>query len=403
MKIALCPDIHCYYGSRYDVLDDEGGSIRKKEWMRVASKMYSDCRHHGVDVLIAPGDYFVNPKPTAEQIMLVTAMFSAFETAGIPVFGITGNHDVAGAGTKSMDDIVAEIGRKPGWCFQTFGTKVFEKNGEKVGFAFLPFVKAPEIAAYNPDFGSKELSEHLLQISADLFKKLEGADKKILVGHWSIQGAIASSGKTMEATLSGVETVLPKGDLIRQGWDACLFGHIHVPQVLSDKDNGGPFIAYSGCFQRINVGEANDRRGFYIYDTKARTYEFYDLPAIPMKVFEKDIHTEADYKELLEEIGNTDLSEQYAYVKYTVDKDNFALVSKKAIEKALEAQNPLSIIGIMPKVVYANRQRDASVTEALDSEAALDKWLTDRETDPERARHVKEKYRDIIEELKEED
>ena len=399
MKIALSPDVHCYYASRYDVQDSSGQSIRKKEWKKIANKMLITCKEQGVDVLVVPGDFFVNPKPTAEQVLLVSSMLHAFERAGIKVVGITGNHDVGGAGTTSMDEVVAEIGRNRKWCYSSFDTTVIGEGDNAVGFAFLPFVKAPELVAYNPDFASKELSDRLINVSEDLFKKLGDVKKKILVGHWSIQGAVTSSGKTMEATLSGVETVLPLGDLINQGWDACMFGHIHVPQVLSDKQKGGPFIAYSGCFQRINVGEAGDARGFYIFDTDTEAYKFYRLPAIPMKVFSKEIKTSKDFDDLIDEIKSKPLTGKYAYVKYIVDRDDFALVDKKAIELALKEQNPLSIVGIKPKVLFAARQRDASLTETLDNETALGKWLSNRQVDDDRSKRVMAKYRQIMDEI----
>ena len=395
MKIALAPDLHCYYASRYDVQDESGQSVRKKEWKKIAARMFNICKEQGVDVLVVPGDFFVNPKPTAEQVLLVSTMLHAFEKTGIKVLGITGNHDVGGAGTTSMDEVVAEIGRNRKWCYSSFGTTVVGEGDDAVGFAFLPFVKAPELVAYNPDFANKELSDRLINVSGELFDKLGDVKKKILVGHWSIQGAITSSGKTMEATLSGVETVLPKGDLIRQGWDACLFGHIHVPQVLSVN----PFIAYSGCFQRINIGEAGDARGFYIYNTDTADYIFHDLPAIPMKVFSKDIQSEKDFDDLLAEIKTKPLKGRYAYVKYTIDKDNFALVDKKAIEQALKEQCPLNIVGIMPKVIYTARQRDATLTETLDGETALEKWLANKQASAARIKSVMEKYRQYVEKL----
>ena len=399
MKIALSPDLHCFYASRYDVVDKSGQSVRKKEWKKIASRLFTTCKEQGVDVLVVPGDFFVNPKPTAEQVLLVSSMLHAFEKSGIKVLGITGNHDVGGAGTTSMDEVVAEIGRNHKWCYSSFDTTVVGNGDDTVGFAFLPFVKSPELVAYNPDFASKEMSDRLINVSGELFDKLGDVKKKILIGHWSIQGAVTSSGKTMETTLSGAETVLPKGDLIRQGWDACLFGHIHVPQVLSDKKNNGPFIAYSGCFQRINIGEANDARGFYIYDTDTADYEFYNLPAIPMKVFSKEIKTEQDFDDLLTEIKSKSLKGRYAYVKYIVDKDNFALVDKKAIEQALKEQDPLSIVGIMPKVIYTARQRDSSLTETLDGETALEKWLSNKQVSDTRAKSVMQKYRKYIEDM----
>ena len=84
--------------------------------MHIAGRLYATCKKQKVDVLVAPGDFFVNPKPTAEQILLVSTMFSAFENADIPVLGITGNHDIGGAGTTPMDKVVAEIGHHARWC-----------------------------------------------------------------------------------------------------------------------------------------------------------------------------------------------------------------------------------------------------------------------------------------------
>lgn len=403
MKIALSPDIHCFYGSRYDVMDKTGKSIRKKEWMKIASKMLTTCKEQGVDVLVAPGDFFVNPKPTAEQVLLVSSMLHQFERAGIKVVGITGNHDVGGAGTTSMDEVVAEIGRNHKWCYTTFDTAVIGEGDDAVGFAFLPFVKAPELVAYNPDFASRKLSDRLMNVAEDLYNKLGDVKKKILVGHWSIQGARTSSGRTMEQTLSGTETVLPLGDLIRQNWDACLFGHIHVPQVLNDKKRGGAFVAYSGCFQRINIGEAHDARGFFIFDTDTADYKFYKLPAIPMKVFSKEINSEKDFDDLIAEIKSKPLAGRYAYVKYTVDRDNFAMVDKKVIERALKEQNPLSIVGIMPKITYAARQRDASLTEGLEAKTALTKWLSNKQVDDNKASRVMAKYLKFMEAMENED
>ena len=399
MKIALSPDIHCYYAGKYDVLDKSGNSLRKREWIRIANKMLATCKEQKVDVLIVPGDFFVNPKPTAEQVLLVAKMLRAFEHAGIKVVGITGNHDVGGARSTSMDEVVAEIGRNRKWCYTTFDTTVIGEGDNAVGFAFLPFVKAHEISAYNPDYAGRALSDKLTNIAEGLFEKLGDVKTKILVGHWSIQGAVTSSGKKMESTLTGAEPVLQTSALVEQGWDACMFGHIHVPQVLCDKKKNGPFIAYSGCFQRINVGEAGDARGFYIYNTEDASYSFHALPAIPMKVFSKEISSKEDFDALIAEIKETPLKGRYAYVKYTINKDDFALVDKKDIEKALTEQNPLSIIGIMPKVIYEARQRDATLTESLDGETALVKWLGNKGVDADRVARILGKFREMSDKL----
>lgn len=395
MKIALAPDLHCFY-STYDVATKKGESIRKKEWKLVGAKMLATCKEQGVETVIFPGDFFVNPKPTAEEVLIVASLLHAFERAGMNVIGITGNHDITGAGRKSMDEVVAEIGRNKKWCYSSFDTDVI---GD-VGFAFLPFVKVPELTAYNPDYASRALSEQLTHVTDELYEKLGDVKKKILIGHWSIQGAITSSGKTMENTLTGTETVIPLGDLVRRGWDACLFGHIHLPQVLKESK---PFVAYSGCFQRINVGEAKDPRGFFIFDTDTDQYKFHKLPSIKIKAFKKEIHSEQDFKALIDEIKAASLKGSFAYVKYEVDKDDFDLVDKRAILKALDEAHPLNIAGVMPKVICKARQRDASLTEALDGETALSKWLDNKKVDAAKIKNVMNLYRKLTDELNETD
>lgn len=309
---------------------------------------------------------------------MVSSLLRRFEKAGIKSIGITGNHDISGSGKKTMNEVVSATGSSD-WCHSSFGTEII--NG--VGFAFLPFVKAPEITAYTPDYAGLAIGEQLLFAAGKLFGELSGADKKILVGHWTIQNASMSSG-AKASQMNGAETILPLKELVAQGWDACLFGHIHVPQILCKK----PLVAYSGCFQRINIGEACDRRGFFIYDTESGTAEFHKLPAIPMKVFEKEIRSKEDFDALLEEIRGSNIRNRIAYVRYTVKKENFSCVDKCMLQKTLLDGYPMSIAGIMPKVICAARQRDATLTESLDGEAALAKWLSNRGTDKETSERV---------------
>ena len=393
MRIALAPDLHCFYGT-YDK-QVNGESVRKKEWKNAAKTFLKTCKEERADVVVFPGDYFTNPKPSAENVLMVSSLFASFKKAGIEVVGIAGNHDISGIGKKSMNDVVSAIGGEKKWCYSTFDTMVVGN----VGFAFLPYMKAPAITAYNPDFANMELSEHLIKNCAIMKAKLDEAkvSKTILVGHWSIQGAVTSSGKTMEHTVNGIETVLPLGDLVGQGWDACLFGHIHKPQVLSESK---PFIAYSGCFQRINIGEALDDRGFYMYDTGTDQHQFFNLPAIEMKAFSKEIKTAECFDQLIKEISTTDFKGKIVYAKYTVSKDHFDWVNKREVLKALEKGKPLNIAGIAPKIIEEARQRDITLTEALDGETALRKWLGAKDTiDENQAGKVMQLFKKYSEEL----
>ena len=379
MKIALAPDLHCFYNTN-DKLNKLGKSRREEEWKNSTEYMLNQCVANEVNTIVFPGDYFVNPKPTAKQVLLISNLFRKFEENKIRVIGTTGNHDISGANTKSMGDVVSAIGGNKNWCVTTFDTlRIYS-----IGFAFLPFVKTPEIMAYNPNFANMEVSEQLIQIANSMYKKLSEdpkVKKKILIGHWSIVGAKTSSGKSMERTLNGTEVVLPLGEL--KEWDACLFGHIHKPQVLSESK---PFVAYSGSVQRINIGEAKDERGFYIYDTDAETYDFINIPAIQMKTFFAKIYTKEDVILFYKKIKSEDLKDKIVQVTYEISKNDIDLINKKEILKLLEEKEVMSVAKVSPKILEETRQRDMSLTESLDSQQALEKWL-DQKNETEETKH----------------
>ena len=368
MKIALAPDLHCFYNT-YSRLNADGKSYREVEWQNSVDVMLEKCIEKKVKIIVVPGDIFTNPRPTAEQVLKVATLFERFEKAKIRVVGVAGNHDIGGIGTKCMNDVVSSIGGKNHWCETDFGVSSI---GD-IGFAYLPFVKNASLDVYNPDYANLEASEQLMRISKELLAKLDEMDvkTKILVGHWSIQGAVSSSGRSLDDK-EGMEVVLPLKELAEQGWDACMFGHIHKPQVLKEAN---PFIAYSGAIQRIDIGEAKDARGFYIYDVKKKTNEFIDLPAIEMKSFNTTIASEDDVKALFDEIESSDIEEKIVQVKYDINKSDIELISQKDVARALATRNPRYIVGVFPCILDKTRQRDSSITESMDNIAALKKWM----------------------------
>lgn len=395
MRIALAPDLHCFY-TTYGHMDKDGRNYREKEWEKIAKAFYTKCIKHKVDLVIAPGDLFTNPRPSAAQILMVARLFSALEKKGIKVLGISGNHDIGGVGATTSNDVVGAIGGEKLWCVQEFSSCIVND----IGFAFLPFLHDPSISAYNPDYENLEISKKLIQIAGELFSKLDkqGAEKKILVGHYSISGAVSSSGKTMEKTMNGNEIILPLGELISEGWDACLFGHIHKPQVL----NENPFVAYSGCFQRINIGEWQDKRGFFLYDTESGTHDFIPLPAIEMVSFAKAIENEQDADAFLAEIRNADLKGKIVQVRYSLSKANISLVDRNEILGILSKKKVLAIAGVAPHILEVARQRDVSLTESLDAKTALSKWMNNKEIDADRQKKVMELFQSIGEGIEKE-
>ena len=359
LKIALSPDLHCYYNT----YAASGVSFREEEWDRCADAMFETCKREKVDVLVAPGDFFTNPRPNAGQVLKVALLFERFEKAGIQVVGINGNHDIGSIGTKSMNDVVKSIGDTARWCASDFGTVVIDD----VGFGLLPFVKDAQITAYNPEFATREMSDNLVSVAANLKEQLSGKVKKcVLVGHWSLSGAGYSGGMRVSDTH---EVVLPCDELVRQKWDAILFGHIHKPQVLSKT----PFVAYSGALQRINLGEAEDPRKFFIYDTKTGDYSEHAIPAIEMLVVRGEVNEESDIEKLKAIVSSANVEGKIVQIRYTVVKPLASSIHKKELVGMLAEKNPLKIAGVVPKVIDPTVQR-LDFSESVDNATALRKW-----------------------------
>ena len=393
MRIALAPDLHCFY-TTYGHIGKDGKNFRETEWQEIADTFYKFCLKEGAELVVVPGDLFTNPRPSANQILMVANLFQKLEAKGIKVLGISGNHDVGGVGSATSNDVVGAIGGQGLWCVQTFRTCIVND----VGFGFLPFQRNPSVSAYNPDYAEMEFSDKLVRIAGDLSKQLDtlGAKKKVLIGHYSLAGAVASSGQSMEK--GGSEVVLPLGELANEGWDALLFGHIHKPQVLSEK----PFAAYSGCFQRINIGEWKDERGFYLYDTDSGKYRFVNLPAIEMVSVTEEIHSKEDAERLLKELRDADLKEKIVQVRYSISKADISLVDRNEIMDILREKRILASAGVGPHITEVARQRDISLTESLDASTALSKWMANKDIDEERRKKVFALFSEIGEHIEKE-
>ena len=355
MKIALLPDLHCFYNTNGKM--ENGKSIRETEWENCAQKVLDVCKKQKVKIAIAPGDFFVNSRPTANQVLKIAKLFEDFEHSGIKVVGINGNHDVGSVGFKNMNDVVKEIGTE-NWCYDS--PTAIEIDG--IGFVLLPFMKEIQIETYrNSD--SESIDEILTNKAQELLKTLK-SETKILVGHYAISSAKMSNDKEVVG-----EIVLNKNLLT--GFDACLFGHIHKKQIVSKE----PLIAYSGALQRTNLGEANDDRGFYIFDTETKKLSDHKIPAIEMVNYTTRIENEKDIERFLNDIEKLDLKDKIVSFKYEISSKDIALVENLKIYNMVKAKQPKVIVNITPIIIQKNVNHNAVISESTNNAVALKKWM----------------------------
>jgi len=110
----------------------------------------------------------------------------------------------------------------------------------------------------------------------------------ILIAHASLQGA----------KYGGERTVMLGGDLVLSGslvknpkLDYVALGHVHRRQVLCEE----PPVIYAGSLERLDFGDENEDKGFYIVDinngegSRQVAYEFHGINARRFLTVEIDI------------------------------------------------------------------------------------------------------------------
>ncbi len=360
MKVMLAPDIHCFEPAYGQVEPSTGQNTRLSEWNTMAFALHDVAVRKEVDIVIFPGDFFVNARPLPVQILAVTSLFTNLEEAGIKVVAYQGNHDDLGSRQISPCGLVSEIGLALGhenWAVN--GPSVVEVLGIRI--AVLPFMKVPDTHG-NP----KAIADALLKMVGDLRSKC--GSPCILTGHWSIEGALASS----EQIMGGNEPIIPFQGLLDLKYDAYMFGHIHKPQKL----NTLPFVGYSGALQRRDFGEERDPRGCYIIDLKTGYDEWVDIPAQEFLTL-KYPNVEALCR-VFDDASQA--AGKIVRVKYRAHEGEVGSIDHGEIIKSLESAGAILVKGVFPEIIRSDRVR-AEITEGTKPIEALNKWLETRGLD----------------------
>ncbi len=377
MKILLAPDLHCFYDNYGKVLPD-GKHSRLADWERTSGYLLQAAVDNEVDIAVFPGDFFKNSRPAPAQVLAVANLLNSFTSYGINVVGCPGNHDLVGIGQPGPCELFEAMVSDECFRFSTVPT-VFNING--INIAVLPSVKPATLIdeAADPAQLASIISMKLVEIARGLRAQCEG-EKNILIGHWTISGAVASSGQLL---YGGTEPVIPLTELQAMEWDAVLFGHIHKTQILCNK----PFIGYAGALERVDFGEEDDERGCFIIDMDAGSYQWVELSARKFYTINANIRTADDiqalYNRLIGKYGSeylllSDFAGKIVRVKYRVKEDLASMLDHSKMIASLQASVPEYIAGIFPEIETSERSSEASVTEDTSPLDAMAKYLDNK-------------------------
>lgn len=250
MKIAFTADWHFNDWKPFSkIIEFEGYNLNSRlvDTILTFRKFYGQCMENQVDLVINLGDIF--HMRNLFNMFFFNLVYREFQNQAHPelrTWILPGNHDLE---SKNSDPLEASV-----YSFDAIETMtVFGKPAimEYKGnvFYFMPYT------------GDKKVREkHLEKFTKQTKKNKKGLN--ILLYHGIVTGA----------ALGGVKA---KGGIpIRKlkPFDFTFCGDVHIHQAL-----GLGNIVYTGAPMQQNFGDEGQKRGYVLFDTKTKEWEFKPL------------------------------------------------------------------------------------------------------------------------------
>ncbi|MBT3338027.1 MAG: exonuclease SbcCD subunit D [Anaerolineae bacterium] len=287
MKILHFADAHidmANYG-RHD--PETGLPLRVLDFLKSLDTIVDAAIAAKVDLVIFAGDTYKDRSPAPTYQREWGKRIYRLSEAQIPTLLLVGNHDLSPATGRAH-------------ALQEFGTlqvphvHVLDKpqflSAEELGLPIqviaLPWVSKSGMMAYSQISGEEsekvyeKLEDLLSEFVAQSFEKVDENLPVILTAHASVQGAKYGAERMV---MLGNDLVL-SGSLVKdKRLDYVALGHIHKPQNLNgagpdpkdEKAYVHPPVIYPGSIERVDFGEAKDKKYFVIADVNKEKTDVY--------------------------------------------------------------------------------------------------------------------------------
>lgn len=240
VRVAFFADTHLGYATRCRS-HTSGLNMRVYDGYIGLKQTVDQILEADVDVVLHGGDLFHKSHPTVSDISWARKQFNRLADSGIPVIGVTGNHDFANdrgksSATAAMDDPARGISMVTG------SYEIFEPK---------PGVNVHAIS-------------HLGLISEE--RSIPEIDKdsiNILISH----GAAQVPGHEIFATVDSPGEAVLGYDVISAPWTVGLLGHYHGMGALPGFDKGERGqVWYSGSLLRRGFSDPEGGRGWLLVE-----------------------------------------------------------------------------------------------------------------------------------------
>jgi DNA repair protein SbcD/Mre11 len=264
MKLIHFADLHLGVENYGQINPETGLSSRLEDYLKALDQVIDFAIEKKVDLVIFCGDAYKTREPSQTQQREFAKRIKRLSTGGIPLFLLIGNHDLPNAlgrataieifDTLSVPDVY--VSNRPGLL------RIRTQSGE-IQIAALPWVRRSALLSKedtrNLSFNqiNERLQRALTGIITDMAASVDPALPAVLAAHVWVLNARIGSEKSMSI---GQEHMLLLSSVANPAFDYVALGHIHKGQVLNEY----PPVIYSGSLERLDFGDEEDEKGFYL-------------------------------------------------------------------------------------------------------------------------------------------
>jgi exonuclease SbcD len=339
----------------------------------------------GIDLVLIAGDIYKNRSPNPTHQREFARRLNRLRSAGVPVFILTGNHDISPSlGRAHSVEIFEALAVEGVTVADRPRLHVIPTRSGPLQIIALPWVTRHSLMTREEMRGASfaeieyELRRRLERFVVDTAARLDPAIPAVLAFHGSVDGAQMGSER---AITLGQDQVMARSVLAQPGVDYVAMGHIHKHQALG----AVPPLVYPGSIERVDFGERDEPKGCVIVELErgAARWQFHKLAARPFISIEKDVKGSSDPLDLVKTlIGRHDLRQAVVRVELQATREQAAQLREEQIRALLDEAGAFVVASVTISVERASRRRygvEQALMEGITPRRALELYLRSKQ------------------------
>lgn len=366
MKIALVADIHIGASKECGNYDSSSGMhSRESDFFRSFDQVidFAIDKKNKVDLFVALGDVFENKSPTPTQNREYAKRIHRLSEAKMDTIILKGNHDTYVAEELGHTSSAIKELKIP---YITIVDEPEMLHYDDVAITAMPYIHQGR--------GDRKKIEDVVEYyteTVEMLKSQSGKKKNICIAHQAVDKLKLSSEQEKDLSMFS-EAVIPLD--VFKDFDITFLGHIHKHQGVQKK----PPVVYCGSVDRVDFGEANEEKGFMLYDTDTKKANFIKIDIREFANLKVDVSkNNKDISErIIKHLQSLDLEDKIVKLTIKVKDSDIAQIDVQGIKK--ELKRSFYAKDLHYNIIKEKRSRNEQINETLSSAEALIEFIESR-------------------------